>query len=207
MTLRKDNHLACRGYNYCSGLVRCRHLIILITATLSQRRLSISKSLFISSHLFNNSASAVATMADTQPSTDVTPKSPVDEAGLSVDEIQLRAQGHIGELPRQFSAFATLSLAFSLTNSWVGYSAVFPTPLFAGGGPTVVFGLITAMIACSFITAGLAELASAFPSSGGQYQYVWIVGYTKAPTNTSLASHSWSLRQRIELPLLLPLAG
>ncbi|RVX66394.1 hypothetical protein B0A52_09624 [Exophiala mesophila] len=119
-------------------------------------------------------------MADTQPSTDVTPKSPVDEAGLSVDEIQLRAQGHIGELPRQFSAFATLSLAFSLTNSWVGYSAVFPTPLFAGGGPTVVFGLITAMIACSFITAGLAELASAFPSSGGQYHFAFMVS---APEN------------------------
>lgn len=146
-------------------------------------------------------------MADTQPSENVTPKSPVDEAGLSTDEIQLRAQGHIGELPRQFSAFATLSLAFSLTNSWVGYSAVFPTPLFAGGGPTVIFGLITAMIACSFITAGLAELASAFPSSGGQYQYVYIFAYTAAPTDISLASPSWLPRQRIEPPLLSPLVG
>lgn len=96
-----------------------------------------------------------------------------DETGLSPDEIQLRIQGHVGELPRQFGAFATLSLAFSLTNSWVGYSAVFATPLFAGGGPTMFFGLLVASIACCFITAGLAELASAFPSSGGQYQYVY----------------------------------
>lgn len=94
----------------------------------------------------------------------------LDEPGLSADEIQLRAQGHTGELPRQFGAFATISLAFSLTNSWIGYSAVFPTPLLAGGGPTVFFGLIVATFACLFITAGLAELASAFPSSGGQYQ-------------------------------------
>jgi hypothetical protein len=96
----------------------------------------------------------------------------LDQDSLSADEIQLRAQGHVGELPRQFGAFATLSLAFSITNSWVGYSAVFATPLLAGGGPTVFFGLIVATIACSIITAGLAELASAFPSSGGQYQYV-----------------------------------
>lgn len=94
-----------------------------------------------------------------------------EQQGLSADELQLRAQGHVGELPRQFGAFATLSLAFSLTNSWVGFSAIFVTPLLAGGGPTMIFGLLAAFIACSFIAAGLAELASAYPSSGGQYQY------------------------------------
>lgn len=39
-----------------------------------------------------------------------------DEEGLSADEIQLRAQGHVGELPRQFSAFSTLALAFSIVS-------------------------------------------------------------------------------------------
>lgn len=109
-------------------------------------------------------------MAEAQKSETAVDATTNDLSGLSADEIQLRAQGHVGELPRQFSAFATVSLAFSITNSWIGYSAVFPTPLFAGGGPTVIFGLLTAMVACSFINAGLAELASAFPSSGGQYQ-------------------------------------
>lgn len=90
--------------------------------------------------------------------------------GLSEDELQLRAQGHVGELPRQFSTVSLLSLAFSITNSWIGYSAVFITPLFAGGAPGVVYCLIAASLACSIITTGLAELSSAFPSSGGQYQ-------------------------------------
>ena len=40
----------------------------------------------------------------------------LDEEGLSADEIQLRAQGHVGELPRQFSAFSTLALAFSIVS-------------------------------------------------------------------------------------------
>lgn len=44
----------------------------------------------------------------------------LDEEGLSADEIQLRAQGHVGELPRQFSPLATLALAFSITNRYVG---------------------------------------------------------------------------------------
>ncbi|KAK5940756.1 hypothetical protein PMZ80_007173 [Knufia obscura] len=104
---------------------------------------------------------------------------PVDEKGLSADEIQLRAQGHVGELPRQFSAFSTLALAFSITNTWVGYAATFVTPLFAGAGPAIFWAPIVACIACFFITAGLAELASAFPSSGGQYHFAFMVAPEK----------------------------
>jgi choline transport protein len=89
---------------------------------------------------------------------------------LSADELELRAQGHQGELPRQFSALSTLSLAFTITNSWIAYSAVFAIPLTAGGGPCVIFSLVVGFVICSIITLGLAELSSAFPTSGGQYQ-------------------------------------
>jgi choline transport protein len=43
----------------------------------------------------------------------------IDEEGLSADEIQLRAQGHVGELPRQFSAFQTIAFSFQISNTWV----------------------------------------------------------------------------------------
>lgn len=45
---------------------------------------------------------------------------------LSADEIQLRSQGHIGELPRQFSSLSIIGLAFAITNSWVGYAGMTP---------------------------------------------------------------------------------
>ena len=54
--------------------------------------------------------------------TDATVQVRLGEEGLSAEEIQLRAQGHVGELPRQFWAFSVLALAFSITNSWVGYA-------------------------------------------------------------------------------------
>ncbi|KAJ5951948.1 amino acid transporter [Penicillium vulpinum] len=99
------------------------------------------------------------------------------------------------ELPRQFSLFSTLAFGFSMTNSWLGYSATFITPLLLGGSPTVFFGLLAASVACCFISkitipgscpkglltrhhflaAGLAELASAYPSSGGQYHFAYMV--------------------------------
>ena len=122
--------------------------------------------------------------------------------GLSADEIQLRAQGHKGQLPRQFSAFYTLALAFSMTNSWIRYSATFILPLYAGGGPTVFFGLIVAAFACSSISvyqaivwklndsdlnvaAGLTELASSFPSNGGQNHFAFMVSLVKAQAFTA----------------------
>lgn len=75
------------------------------------------------------------------------------------------------EMPRIFSLRSTLAIAFSITNTWIGYSATFVPPLLAGGGPAVVFCLVLACFACTVLALGLAELSSAFPSSGGQYQY------------------------------------
>lgn len=114
-------------------------------------------------------------MAPKKPSIEQSSVPQLDEQGLSADEIQLRAQGHSGELLRQFSPLATLALAFSITNSWVGYAATFVTPLFAGGGPAIFWAPILACIACLLITLGLAELASCYPSSGGQYHMVFMV--------------------------------
>ncbi|CAG9955452.1 unnamed protein product [Clonostachys rosea f. rosea IK726] len=73
------------------------------------------------------------------------------------------------EMPRIFSLVSTLAIAFSITNTWIGYSATFVPPLMAGGGPAVVFCLTLACFACTILALGLAELSSAFPSSGGQY--------------------------------------
>jgi choline transport protein len=75
-------------------------------------------------------------------------------------------------MPKIFSLLSTLAIAFSITNTWIGYSATFVPPLLAGGGPAVVFCLVLACFACTVLALGLAELSSAFPSSGGQYQYV-----------------------------------
>ncbi|KEF63764.1 uncharacterized protein A1O9_01742 [Exophiala aquamarina CBS 119918] len=94
---------------------------------------------------------------------------------LSADELELRAQGHIGELPRQFGVLSTLSLAFTITNSWIAYSAVFVIPLIAGGATCVVWSLVIGFVVCSIITLGLAELASAYPTSGGQYHFSFMV--------------------------------
>lgn len=45
------------------------------------------------------------------------------EIQLDRDELELQANGHIQELPRQFTLFSLMGFAFALMCSWVGMSA------------------------------------------------------------------------------------
>ena len=128
--------------------------------------------------------STVMATSQAQPVDTENPSLAQDSSMLSDDELELRAQGHIGELPRRFSWFATLALAFSITNTWIGYSATFVVPLLAGAGRAVFCCLILACVACTIIATGLAELALAFPSSGvgagvDQFSFAFMVAPEK----------------------------
>lgn len=120
---------------------------------------------------------------------------------LTADQLLLQAQGHTEEMPRQFSLFSILGLAFSITNSWIAIFATFQQPLNAGGGPGVFYALLVASVACFLISEcqrpkksiprtcllissvytaiGLAELSSAFPTCGGQYHFAFMLSTKK----------------------------
>lgn len=86
----------------------------------------------------------------------------------AVDDNILLAQGHAPVMRRSFDLLGTLGLGFSITNSWVSYASCFGQSLLYGGAQATVFGLIVACAVQWLIILGLAEQASAFPSSGGE---------------------------------------
>ncbi|ETS77689.1 hypothetical protein PFICI_09751 [Pestalotiopsis fici W106-1] len=94
---------------------------------------------------------------------------------LPLDDGILLAQGHTPVLKRTFDLFGTLGLGFSITNSWLSYASCFGQSMLYGGPQTTVFGLIVACFVQWLITLGLAEQASSFPSSGGQYHFTYIL--------------------------------
>ncbi|OHE91443.1 hypothetical protein CORC01_13262 [Colletotrichum orchidophilum] len=99
---------------------------------------------------------------------------------IDLDDVILRANGHESAMQRQFSWMSALGLGFSITNSWVGYLSNFGQNLVYGGPQSCLFGLLAAFVAQFIISLGLSEIASAFPSSGGQYHFCYIM----APANT-----------------------
>ncbi|CAI6013903.1 unnamed protein product [Clonostachys chloroleuca] len=96
-----------------------------------------------------------------------------------VDDNILMAQGHVPVLKRSFNLLGTLGLGFSITNSWLSYASCFGQSLLYGGPQATVFGLIVACAVQWLVVLGLAEQASAFPSSGGQYHFTYILAPKK----------------------------
>ncbi|KAK7212644.1 hypothetical protein V2G26_019822 [Clonostachys chloroleuca] len=101
--------------------------------------------------------------------------SPPVEVNLSFDDMQLRAQGHEAQLPRRFSLISILAFSYSIMNSWLGFVSVLLATLLLGGPTTAFWGTIVAWVASVIIATGLAELASAFPSSGGSYHFTFSI--------------------------------
>ncbi|KAI4235165.1 MAG: hypothetical protein LQ349_003345 [Xanthoria aureola] len=95
------------------------------------------------------------------------------------DDANLRAQGHEAVLQRSFSPLAAIGLGFSIANSWVGYLSIVGQNLIYGGPQNAVFGLLVGTVVQWIITLGLSEVASAFPSAGGQYHFTYILAPTK----------------------------
>ncbi|KAJ5685540.1 amino acid/polyamine transporter I [Penicillium majusculum] len=92
---------------------------------------------------------------------------PEAKNGLSLsDDDNLRAQGHEAVFKR-------------ITNAWVGALSNFGQNLRYGGSQVALFSVIIACFAQWIITLGLSELASEFPSSGGQYHFVYIIAPQK----------------------------
>lgn len=79
------------------------------------------------------------------------------------------------QLEKRYSLLSVIALAFTTTNSWVAFASGVAVPLACGRGPGIIYGLVAAGVIMAIIGAGFAELASAFPSAGGQYHIVFMV--------------------------------
>lgn len=70
------------------------------------------------------------------------------------------------QLERSLSWIGATGLAFTITNSWMSYTATFGTALINGGGITVLFSVLIAGFTQWIVLLGVCEMVSAIPSSG-----------------------------------------
>lgn len=64
-----------------------------------------------------------------------------------------------------------VAVGFNICNSWAGLLASTQVALVQGGPATLVFGLIFSSILYVCIALSMAELASVYPTAGGQYHF------------------------------------
>ncbi|KAH8596947.1 amino acid permease family protein [Bisporella sp. PMI_857] len=95
------------------------------------------------------------------------PKAPI------VDALDL--QLGVSATKKQFGMLNLLSLAFVICNSWVSVSGTVQLAIAAGGPRTLIYSILVSSVGYLCIACSLAELASVYPTAGGQYHFASIL--------------------------------
>lgn len=122
------------------------------------------------------------------------PSSKADHEASYDPEVDM-AKGHVAitgvpdaHMKRNFSILSIIAMGYNNTNSWVAIAASFSIAIQSGGSVSLLYGIIVVFLAmlCTGIT--LAELASVYPTAGGQYHFTSILAskrWSKALSYTS----------------------
>ncbi|CAA9957250.1 Amino acidpolyamine transporter I [Pyrenophora teres f. maculata] len=76
---------------------------------------------------------------------------------------------------RDMSAVEIISAGWCICNSWAGISATFALAIAQGGPTTLIYGPIVIVVLVGSCALTLAELASVYPTAGGQYHWTSIL--------------------------------
>jgi amino acid transporter len=102
----------------------------------------------------------------------------VDNA-LSQDDRDMIRMGKVQETRRLFGLFPLLGLTTIMLASWETTLPIFAYGLIDGGGPSVLYGFIFAFFGSLALCASISEMASIWPTSGGQYHWIALLAPPK----------------------------
>ncbi|KAF2851897.1 amino acid permease [Plenodomus tracheiphilus IPT5] len=103
------------------------------------------------------------------------------------DDERLAQLGHVQELRREYSLWSLGALCLCLMATWEALATVVATALTTGGAPCLFFNFLMSVICTIAIALSLGEIASIWPTAGGQYH--WVAALSP-PSSRSLAA--WS---------------
>ncbi|TGO35062.1 hypothetical protein BHYA_0172g00250 [Botrytis hyacinthi] len=92
--------------------------------------------------------------------------------GTEVEKGEVLVAGHVEELRKDFSVWSLGSLCLCLMATWEALSSVVAAALANGGAPCLFYNYCISLIGSLAISSSLAEIASIWPTAGGQYHFV-----------------------------------
>ncbi|KAF4440937.1 hypothetical protein F53441_12156 [Fusarium austroafricanum] len=95
-----------------------------------------------------------------------------NDSSANEDALRLAQLGHTQELRRQYSLFSLGALCVCLMATWEALSSVTATALVSGGAPCLFYNYVLSAICSLCIASSLGEIASIYPTAGGQYHWV-----------------------------------
>ncbi|KAF4433762.1 HNM1-Choline permease [Fusarium acutatum] len=90
----------------------------------------------------------------------------------SQDAQNLERHGYVQQTKRNFSLTAMVATCVNLMATWEALSSTLAAGLVSGGAVSLVYGVMVAFVGSLCSASSLAELASSYPTAGGQYHFV-----------------------------------
>lgn len=81
--------------------------------------------------------------------------------------------------PRDMTLLETISASWIICNSWAGIAATISLAITLGGPAILIYGPIVVFVLVGCCAVTLAELASVYPTAGGQYHWTSILAPKK----------------------------
>ena len=119
----------------------------------------------------SQTANMSATHTEKQANVDATPSI----HSSNIDDKELETAGYSRAMPRRFDSFSMMALSFDLTCTWLGVGASIGIALTQCSSAGVIWALLVAAFFIFVETLSMAELASAYPVTGAQYFWTFMV--------------------------------
>ncbi|KAL7811921.1 amino acid transporter [Trichoderma gracile] len=98
---------------------------------------------------------------------------------VGIDDLELEAAGYSQQMPRRFSPWSLGALSFTLTCTWLGTGSSIGIGLAEASAAGALWALPIAGVMTLIVSAGMAELASAYPVAGAQYYWTFMIASDK----------------------------
>ncbi|KAF9875142.1 amino acid permease [Colletotrichum karsti] len=89
------------------------------------------------------------------------------------------ADGQNGHLQKRFSKITMVGMAFAILNTWISLAGSIGLVMPSGGSVSFVYGFIFCVLCNICMSASVGELASMYPTAGGQYHYAYALSTQK----------------------------
>ncbi|KAK2982001.1 hypothetical protein RJ640_007593 [Escallonia rubra] len=135
----------------------------------------------------------------------------IDDIGVAAgsDHSRLNQLGYKQELGRRLSALANFSVTFSIISVLTGITTLFGNGLTYGGPMTMVYGWPIVGLLTLSVGLSMAEICSAYPTSGGLYFWSaklcgddwgpfasWLTGWRAGPAGVGIPLSKFLLKKR-----------
>lgn len=94
--------------------------------------------------------------------------------GISEDN-PLSHLGLQSEIQKSLNLLDIVSTGWNICNSWVAVAATMSISIASGGPVTLIYGIIVIFILGGSCALSMAEIASSYPTAGGQYHWTSIL--------------------------------